>query len=88
VFWNLSDIVEISTSLTRDLTARQDKHTVIPRIGDIMLSHAKKFQPFVIYGAHQVAGKFRFELEKKRNPRFLQFVQVNPKHREDHKFVS
>lgn len=76
VFWNLSDIVRISSALTKDLTARQDKHSVIPKIGDIMLNHVQEFQPFVIYGAHQIIGRHMYELEKKRNPKFLQFVEV------------
>lgn len=40
-----------------------------------MLEHVCNFQPFVDYGAHQVIGKFYFELEKKRNPLFAQFVE-------------
>lgn len=40
-----------------------------------MLEHVCNFEPFVRYGAHQVIGKFHFELEKKRNPLFAQFVQ-------------
>lgn len=76
VFWNLADIERISMALTRDLTARQDKHSVIPCIGDILLEHVKGFEPFVIYGAHQIIGKHKFELEKKRNAKFLQFAQT------------
>ncbi|KAK4516002.1 uncharacterized protein ATC70_010963 [Mucor velutinosus] len=76
VFWNLADIERISTALSRDLTARQDKHSVIPCIGDILLEHVKGFEPFVVYGAHQIIGKHKFELEKKRNAKFLQFAQT------------
>lgn len=76
MFWNLADIERISAALTKDLTLRQDKHTVIPCIGDIMLSHVEGFEPFVIYGAHQIIGKHKYELEKKRNPKFSQFAKV------------
>ncbi|KAL9538473.1 hypothetical protein MBANPS3_010907 [Mucor bainieri] len=76
VFWNLADIERISMALSRDLTARQDKHSVIPCIGDILLEHVKGFEPFVIYGAHQIIGKHKFELEKKRNAKLLQFAQT------------
>jgi hypothetical protein len=41
-----------------------------------MLQHVGNFEPFVRYGANQVIGKFYFELEKKRNPRFAKFVEV------------
>ncbi|KAI8066976.1 uncharacterized protein B0P05DRAFT_553060 [Gilbertella persicaria] len=75
VFWNWADIERISTNLSKDLTLRQDKHSVIPCIGDILLEHVEGFEPFVIYGAHQIIGKHTFELEKKRNPKFLQFVE-------------
>ncbi|KAL7319293.1 RHO1 GDP-GTP exchange protein 2, variant 3 [Mucor circinelloides] len=76
VFWNLADIERISMALSRDLTSRQDKHSVIPCIGDILLEHVKGFEPFVIYGAHQIFGKHKFELEKKRNAKLLQFAQT------------
>ncbi|GAA5812901.1 hypothetical protein MFLAVUS_006362 [Mucor flavus] len=75
VFWNLPDIQRITSALSKDLTARQDKHTVIPAVGDILLNHVKDFQPFVTYGEHQIIGKHAYELEKKRNPKFLQFAQ-------------
>ncbi|KAG1216546.1 hypothetical protein G6F35_009998 [Rhizopus arrhizus] len=74
VFWNLIEIEKISSSLSKALTTRQDKHSVIPCIGDIMISHVKNFDPFVTYGAHQMIGKHTFEMEKKMNPRFQQFV--------------
>lgn len=61
--------------MAKDLTSRQDKHSVIPRIGDILLVHVKEFQPFVIYGEHQIIGKHEYELEKKRNIKFLQFAE-------------
>lgn len=75
VFWNISDIERISAALSKDLTLRQDKHSIIPSIGDILLNHVKDFQPFVIYGAHQIIAKHKFEMEKKRNTKFLQFVE-------------
>ncbi|KAI9263000.1 hypothetical protein EDC94DRAFT_608026 [Helicostylum pulchrum] len=75
VFWNLPDIQRITSALSKDLTVRQDKHSVIPAVGDILLNHVKDFQPFVTYGEHQIIGKHAYELEKKRNPKFLQFAQ-------------
>lgn len=65
----------MSSALSKDLTSRQDKHSIIPRIGDILLTHVKDFQPFVIYGAHQTIGKHEYELEKKRNIKFQQFAE-------------
>ncbi|KAI8355573.1 hypothetical protein BD560DRAFT_407214 [Blakeslea trispora] len=75
VFWNWEDIERISTNLSKDLTSRQDRHSIIPSIGDILLRHIEHFEPFVTYGAHQIIGKHTFELEKKRNSKFLQFVK-------------
>ncbi|KAI8985210.1 hypothetical protein BDB01DRAFT_789314 [Pilobolus umbonatus] len=75
VFWNINAIEQLSCSLTKELKYRQNKHSIIPYIGDIMLSHAKKFEPFVTYGSHQVIGKYYFEQEKKDNPVFAQFTK-------------
>ncbi|OAD66337.1 hypothetical protein PHYBLDRAFT_119310, partial [Phycomyces blakesleeanus NRRL 1555(-)] len=75
VFWNLPDIEQVNSLLCESLLNRQRKNPVIHRIGDLMLHHVSFFAPFVGYGAHQVIGKFSFELEKKRNPRFVQFVE-------------
>ncbi|KAI9024369.1 hypothetical protein CLU79DRAFT_746769 [Phycomyces nitens] len=75
VFWNLPDIELVNDLLCKSLVNRQRKNSVVPFIGDLMLHHVSFFGPFVGYGAHQVIGKFSFELEKKRNPRFAQFVE-------------
>ncbi|KAI8891169.1 hypothetical protein K501DRAFT_281311, partial [Backusella circina FSU 941] len=75
VFWNLSDIKNISESLLSDLRSRQNEHSVIPKIGDIILSHAQHFTPFVSYGAHQIFGKSKYEIERKKNSRFQQFAE-------------
>lgn len=80
VFWNLDDIERTSLALSRELISRQDKHSIIPSIGDILLKHVEEFEPFVIYGAHQIFGKHKFELEKKKNYKFLQFVKVQQNH--------
>ncbi|CEP14903.1 hypothetical protein [Parasitella parasitica] len=76
VFWNLADIERITMALSRDLTARQDKHSIIPCIGDILLEHVQGFDPFVTYGAHQIIGKHIYELEKRKNVKLLQFAQA------------
>lgn len=75
VFFNISDIRHVNTELSLALDARQAEKYLVSSIGDVMLEHICNFQPFVDYGAHQVIGKFYFELEKKRNPLFAQFVQ-------------
>ncbi|KAF7732803.1 RHO1 GDP-GTP exchange protein 2 [Apophysomyces ossiformis] len=75
VFWNMADIEKVNGALSQALVERQKKHHIVPSIGDIMLTHICQFDPFVAYGAHQVIGKFNFELEKKRNPRFAEFVE-------------
>ncbi|KAI9491084.1 CNH domain-containing protein [Zychaea mexicana] len=75
VFWNMADIEKVNSQLARALSERQKNHYWISSIGDILLEYACEFDPFVAYGAHQVVGKFYFELEKKRNPRFAAFVE-------------
>ncbi|KAI9023575.1 CNH domain-containing protein [Phycomyces nitens] len=75
VFWNLSDIEKVNGPFADALTNLQKEKPVVGDIGDVLLTHVCQFDPFVVYGSHQVIGKFYFELEKKRNPTFLQFVQ-------------
>ncbi|KAI7891474.1 Dbl homology domain-containing protein [Mucor mucedo] len=75
VFFNISEIRHVNTELSLALDARQAEKYLVSSIGDVMLEHVCNFEPFVRYGAHQVIGKFHFELEKKRNPLFAQFVQ-------------
>lgn len=75
VFFNIADIRHVNTELSRALDARQSEKYIVSSIGDVMLEHVCNFQSFVDYGGHQVIGKFYFELEKKRNPAFAQFVQ-------------
>ncbi|KAI8365275.1 uncharacterized protein BYT42DRAFT_523618 [Radiomyces spectabilis] len=75
VFWNVSDIAKVNGALLEALTKRQTEQPVINGVGDIMVKYAHQFGPFVAYGAHQAIGKFMFELERKKNPRFAQFIQ-------------
>ncbi|KAL7315632.1 RHO1 GDP-GTP exchange protein 2 [Mucor circinelloides] len=75
VFYNIADIRHVNTELSRALEARQAEKYLVSSIGDVILDHVRYFHPFVEYGAHQVIGKFTFELEKKRNPLFAQFVE-------------
>ncbi|KAI8067038.1 hypothetical protein BC940DRAFT_301167 [Gongronella butleri] len=74
VFWNLADIEKVNHAMLQALLALQKEQQTIQCIGDTLLQFVSRFDPFVAYGAHQVIGKFKFELEKKRNPLFAQFV--------------
>ncbi|CAO3576712.1 unnamed protein product [Absidia cylindrospora] len=75
VFWNMADIEKVNHALSQALLSLQKKQHVVKSIGDLLSVHVSHFDPFVAYGAHQIIGKFKFELEKKRNPVFAQFVQ-------------
>lgn len=70
------DIEKVNSQLSRALIKRQKEQYLVPYIGDVMLEYVCEFDPFVAYGAHQVIGRFNFELEKKRNPEFAKFVEV------------
>jgi hypothetical protein len=74
IFWNISDVHKVSSTLSKALLARQSKNKVVDQIGDIMLAHVAQFEPFVRYGAHQIIGKYAFETEKSTNPSFAEFV--------------
>ncbi|ORZ25987.1 CNH domain-domain-containing protein [Absidia repens] len=75
VFWNMADIQKVNHILSQSLTALQKEQHVVHSIGSLLSTHVSRFDPFVAYGAHQIIGKFKFELEKKRNPVFAKFVQ-------------
>ncbi|KAI7896137.1 CNH domain-containing protein [Mucor mucedo] len=74
IFWNMMEVLQVNTILSINFTSRQGKNTIVDQIGDIMLAHVPKFEPFVRYGAHQIIGKYTFETEKSNNPAFADFV--------------
>ncbi|ORZ03159.1 Dbl homology domain-containing protein [Syncephalastrum racemosum] len=75
IFWNIIEIEMMSTALSMTLIQRRKEQDVVDTIGDVLLSFVSQFDPYVSYGSHQLVGKHYFELEKKRNPRFKQFVE-------------
>ncbi|KAG8933109.1 RHO1 GDP-GTP exchange protein 2 [Tulasnella sp. 408] len=75
VFWNLEEIITISTRLSDALNKRQESQAAVERIGDIYVDVVKDFEPFVRYGGHQMYGELEFEKEKTSNPAFAQFVE-------------
>ncbi|KAI8979297.1 CNH domain-containing protein [Mycotypha africana] len=75
IFHNIADIRSVNSDLAKALEIRQAEQYVVPFIGDVMLQHIRAFEPFVEYGAHQIRGKYYYELEKKRNPVFAKFVE-------------
>ncbi|RCI05139.1 RHO1 GDP-GTP exchange protein 2 [Rhizopus stolonifer] len=75
VFYNIADVRHINSELSRALDARQAEKYLVSGIGDVMMEHVRNFEPFIEYGAHQIVGKYMFELEKKRNPVFARFVE-------------
>lgn len=76
VFWNIEDVLKVNEELANALQKRQAEKHVVDQIGDIMLEYVTQFEPFVQYGAHQIIGKYVFETEKKTNPSFASFVEV------------
>lgn len=68
------EVLHVNSILSKNFSSRQSKNNVVEQIGDIMLSHVPKFEPFVRYGAHQIIGKYSFETEKSSNPSFAEFV--------------
>jgi hypothetical protein len=76
IFWNWQDVMQVSTCLMEALVTRQQEDHRITHVADVLLAHVGQFEPFVIYGSHQLLAKVYLELEKKRNPWFAQFVKV------------
>ena len=67
----------MNVELCDALLERQSESHVVERISDILLQHVGNFEPFVVYGSHQMVAKHMFELEKTRNPKFAEFVYVS-----------
>ncbi|CAG8539869.1 16968_t:CDS:10, partial [Racocetra fulgida] len=75
VFHNIMEIYSINSKLDEALQKRQNSYAIVGQIGDILLEHVPKFNPFIEYGAHQLWGKYYFENEKNTNPAFAKFVE-------------
>jgi hypothetical protein len=73
------DIYNVNINLFEALLERQKESHVVNQVGDILLQHVGNFEPFVVYGAHQMVAKHMFEVEKNRNSKFAEFVHVSYK---------
>ncbi|KZS94658.1 RhoGEF Rgf2, partial [Sistotremastrum niveocremeum HHB9708] len=85
VFWNVHDIIAVNVRLRDALNKRQKSYAVVERIGDVLSDAVSHFEPFVIYGSHQLYGKYEFEKEKANNPAFAQFVEETERRPESRK---
>lgn len=85
VFWNVRDIYNVNINLCEALLERQKESHIVEQIGDILLQHVGNFEPFVVYGAHQIVAKHMFEQEKTRNIRFAEFVHETERKPESRK---
>ncbi|KAF7881593.1 uncharacterized protein EAF02_006281 [Botrytis sinoallii] len=88
IFSNIVDppsIHAISSKFAEALTERQRKHPVVQCVGDIFLQFVPQFEPFIIYGSNQLAGKFEFENERSLNPSFSKFVDETERRKESRK---
>ncbi|KAM3579239.1 RHO1 GDP-GTP exchange protein 2 [Umbelopsis sp. WA50703] len=85
VFWNVRDIYNVNIGLCESLLDRQRESHIVEQVGDILLQHVSNFEPFVVYGAHQIVAKHMFEQEKTRNIRFAEFVHETERKPESRK---
>ncbi|WOO79274.1 Rho1 guanine nucleotide exchange factor 1 [Vanrija pseudolonga] len=85
VFWNVHDVLQVNHVLAERLTKRQKQQPVVQSLGDIFLDCVPHFEPFVVYGAHQLWGKYEFEKEKNTNPAFQKFVDETERKPESRK---
>ncbi|WVW85998.1 hypothetical protein I302_108036 [Kwoniella bestiolae CBS 10118] len=85
VFWNVHDVLSVNIILAEKLTKRQKKEPVVSGIGDLFLERVPLFEPFVVYGSHQLFGKYEFEKEKGSNPLFQKFVDETERKPESRK---
>ncbi|KAG0650347.1 Rho1 guanine nucleotide exchange factor 1 [Hyphodiscus hymeniophilus] len=88
IFSNIIDppsIHGVSSRFAEALTERQRKHPVVQCVGDIFLEFVPMFEPFIVYGSTQLAGKFEFENERSLNPSFSKFVDETERRKESRK---
>lgn len=88
IFANIIDtpsIHGVSSKFAEALTERQKKQDVVQLVGDIFLQYIPLFEPFIVYGSSQLAGKYEFENEKSLNPYFLKFVEETERRKESRK---
>ncbi|TAQ84527.1 hypothetical protein B7494_g7152 [Chlorociboria aeruginascens] len=88
IFSNIVDppsIHGVSSKFADALTERQRKHPVVQCVGDIFLRFVPDFEPFIMYGSNQLAGKFEFENERSLNPYFSKFVDETERRKESRK---
>lgn len=75
----------VSSRFAESLTERQKKHPVVKSVGDIFLEYVPQFEPFIVYGSGQLAGKFEYENERSLNPFFAKFVDETERRKESRK---
>jgi hypothetical protein len=63
--------------LAQSLSVVQEKFSIVPEIGHILLKHLNVFEPFKEFGANQVFSKRKLNKELKENPEFAKFVKVS-----------
>lgn len=88
VFANIIDhpsIHAVNSKFAEALTERQKKQPVVKEIGDVFLEYVPKFEPFIVYGSCQLAGKHEFEKERLLNPFFSKFVDETERRKESRK---
>lgn len=88
IFSNIIDhpsIHAVNSAFAEKLTARQRQADVVSCVGDIFLEFVPRFEPFIVYGSNQLAGKFEFERERSLNPYFAKFVDETERRKESRK---
>ena len=88
IFSNIIDqpsIHGVSSKFADALTERQRKQPVVQCVGDIFLEYVPQFEPFIVYGSNQLAGKYEFENERSLNPQFSKFVDETERRKESRK---
>lgn len=85
VFANCSEVYSVNSRMAEALTRRQQQHPIVHNVGDILLEHVPRFQPFITYGANQLFGKYEYEREKAANPAFKKFADETERLKESRK---
>ena len=82
LFLNIGELYNINLKLKRKLLERQKENYAVNCIGDIFVSVADTFYPYIDYGAGQAFAKFLLDEERQSNMEFSAFLKESEKKKE------
>ncbi|OLY83228.1 Rho1 guanine nucleotide exchange factor 1 [Smittium mucronatum] len=76
VFRNLDEIIQVNSSLLKDLEIRKNQALICENIGDIFLDHLNSFQCYIPYTSLQPLGKHILDNELSVNSNLVEYIRL------------